>query len=194
MGKSTKPNDARRRLHDPKPKLAKQPNAQRHGLIETRNGETLLTPAMHAEIVGWVKAGSYATEACAVAGIATVTYYDWLKRGARGEEPFAAFANAIKKAVAFAEARAAGRIVKAGQKNWQANAWYLERKHHGRWGRKDHMTMAGDADAPLTIGGPRTARHDPKRLTAEQRALLMELREAMRVPDDNEPKGAQDDE
>jgi Holliday junction resolvase-like predicted endonuclease len=50
--------------------------------------------------------------------------------------PYAAFAAAVKKARAEAEAQALRQVRQAAAEGtWQAAAWYLERAHSERWGR-----------------------------------------------------------
>lgn len=78
------------------------------------------------------------TRACAGAraGISERTFRNWMRRGATGEEPFAAFVAGVKKAERDAEAVAVGEIRKAGKKNWTAYAWWLERKYPQSWGKE----------------------------------------------------------
>lgn len=45
------------------------------------------------------------------------------------------FVQIVKEAEAIAEMKALNEITSAARKNWQAAAWYLERKHRERWGR-----------------------------------------------------------
>ncbi len=77
------------------------------------------------------------TRACAAAraGITDRTMQNWMARGRKGEEPFASFVSAVKKAERDAEAVAVGEIRKAGTKNWTAFAWWLERKFPASWSK-----------------------------------------------------------
>ena len=49
--------------------------------------------------------------------------------------------EAIKKAEAESELSNIEIIKNAAPTNWQAAAWYLERKHWERWGRKDKQQV-----------------------------------------------------
>jgi hypothetical protein len=49
----------------------------------------------------------------------------------------------VKKAEARAENAAIQTIQKASEKNWQASAWWLERKFKDRWGRQDKTIHEG---------------------------------------------------
>lgn len=51
------------------------------------------------------------------------------------EQLYLAFLETIKEAEAIAEMKALNAITKASLKQWQAAAWYLERKHRDRWGK-----------------------------------------------------------
>lgn len=94
------------------------------------------------EIVKYIKAGNYPEVAASLAGIDRVTFYRWIKKGARAESGIhKEFCNSVKKAEDYAEAAAVERIRKAGKDNWQALAWWMERKHPDKWGRKQRVEM-----------------------------------------------------
>src|SRR5712692_6482777 len=97
------------------------------------------TPALQAQIVETIRAGSYAEVAARHVGIASSTFYDWMKRGGEGDRRFSEFSEAIGEAEAFAHARAVTIIAKAMADDWKAAAWYLERKYHDEWGRRDKL-------------------------------------------------------
>jgi transposase len=102
---------------------------------------TKLTPELQKEIVGYIEAGNYIEVACEAAGISQSTFFDWKARGAKKQPLYSEFLEAVKKAESKAEIRNVVVIQKAAQENWQASAWYLERKHAERWGRKDQLLM-----------------------------------------------------
>lgn len=95
---------------------------------------TKLTPKLQEQVVGYLRAGAYVETAAAAAGIARDTLYVWLRRGARGDAPYADFAQAVEHAQALAELRDVAIIGKAAETQWQAAAWRLERKLPQRWG------------------------------------------------------------
>ncbi len=98
---------------------------------------TKLTPELHAEIVRTVKAGNYFETAAAMAGVERATLREWIKRGVRAKTgAYAAFAADIEQAMAHAEVVDVIGIRKAGEKEWTARAWLLERRFPDRWGRK----------------------------------------------------------
>jgi hypothetical protein len=93
---------------------------------------TKLTDELRDAIAEKVGGGSYPEVAAVACGIDRATFYRWKQRGKAGEEPYAAFCDALKKAQAEAEAVSAATI-RAGQQGWQGNAWYLERRYPERW-------------------------------------------------------------
>lgn len=99
------------------------------------NYETKFTDERQASILKDLADGQ--TRACAAerAGIGERTLARWVSKGRRGEEPYAAFVAAIKKAERDAEAEAVNDIRQAGKKNWTARAWWLERKFPESWGK-----------------------------------------------------------
>lgn len=145
--------------------------------LNTAAGETLLTPELQTRIVNMIRAGNYAEVAARACGIHKSTYYDWLLRGGRGEEPYRFLADAVESAAAEAEARDVVVIGKAAETHWQAAAWRLERKNHKRWGRKDALELSGDEDKPVTI----KHRVDPNKLSTKELETLRQLRNKART-------------
>lgn len=163
------------------PDAPKQPNAQVHAKdgkpIDTRNGETLCTPEVQRKIINALKLGAYKQMASAAAGIANSTLISWMRRGARGEEPFRSFAVAVEKAQAEAKIQLLGRIQLHGNEHWQALAWILERTAPKEFGRK--VEISGDDEAPIEI---RTkTKVDLSKLSVAQLEQLEAMRAAART-------------
>lgn len=97
-------------------------------MSKKRAHKSKLTPELQERLVAFLRAGNYVETAAACAGIHKDTFYEWCKKGRKGEEPFAAFVEAVDKAIAESEARDVALIGKAATVNWQAAAWRLERK------------------------------------------------------------------
>ncbi len=99
-----------------------------------------LTPELRERICEYIRAGNYLSTACEACGISRQTYLNWMERGekARGGE-FLDFFDAVKKAEKEAEIRNVAIINKAAGKNWQAAAWWLERRHPEKYGKKDTL-------------------------------------------------------
>lgn len=130
-------------------------------------------PKLAARIVRYVQAGSYLETAAAAAGVNRSTLHRWLKRGAEGEEPFAAFSDAVEGALAEAELRDLVRIDRAAETQWQAAAWKLERRNPKLWGRREYTEVTG------TDGGPiKYEQLSEPELDAEIERLSAEIEEA----------------
>jgi transposase len=133
---------------------------------------TKLSPELEERIVRAVRAGNHVEPACRSAGIGPSTYYRWLERGEREREgPYAEFRAAVRRAEAEAEVHAVAVIRKAMTDDWRAALAYLERRHPGRWRRREALEL--EAGAP---GPPAGERLDLKRLRTADLALLEELR------------------
>ena len=108
---------------------------------------TKLTPDVAVTIIAYIRGGNYLEAASAAAGIVKSTLYDWLKRGAPGNEKrdpkgiYREFSNAVEKACAEAQVLALNAIRLDG--NWQSKAWWLERRYPKLWGRVEYR---GDAE------------------------------------------------
>lgn len=62
--------------------------------------------------------------------------------------------EAVKRSETTAEIGAVAGILSAGREgNWQALAWFLERKYSERWGRKERVLqeLTGKDGAPLQV-------------------------------------------
>ena len=124
---------------------------------------TKLTNELQDEIVKYLKMGNYVETVCGFVGIATKTFYDWTREGARAERKsnrMYKFSHAVKEAMAHAEMIDLGLIQIAAKKHWQAAAWRLERRVPSRFGRK---AIVGTFEIP---DGPDN-RPDLKRLDVE---------------------------
>lgn len=111
--------------------------------------KTKLTPEVHAAIVKDLELGMYVEVACKRAGISKVIYYDWLKRAKAGkpaDQAYIDFAKAVEVGSSQAEAHALAQVRK-GVSNWQANAWFLERRFKDRWART--VDNSGIAETPV---------------------------------------------
>lgn len=189
IGESKKPPKKATKPSDAPPAEPKQPKEKKPG-----GRPSGLTQEVHDRIVAAVRAGNFFETACRFAGVAEQTGREWLARGlgnhsSRGNGPaYAAFADAVKKAEADAEAEKLLTIHKAAKggtevktkvttkynpdgsvrevveekqlqsPEWTAAAWYLERKHPARWGRKtvqDDNNATQDRKVQINITPPK---------------------------------------
>ena len=84
------------------------------------------------------------------------------------EWPYVVFCHIATTARAEAEIRAVTSILVAGQKNWTANAWWLERSFPDKYGAKTAVTLGG------TPGGE-PIRHENLVTVSELDAVLGQL-------------------
>ncbi|MDA8087028.1 MAG: hypothetical protein M0Z75_10055 [Nitrospiraceae bacterium] len=98
-----------------------------------------LTSELQAKLCSAIAEGNYYETACKHAGIDYSTFRKWILRGEKGKEGdrFFEFCEAIKKAESEAEMKCTQVILKSAAKNWQAAAWWLERRYPARWGREE---------------------------------------------------------
>lgn len=120
---------------------------------------TLLTPELQARLLTILRKGNYRQTACHAVGISPQTLIEWEHRGDRiGDEPYASFAEALKKAEAYAERRLLSTI-RAAPQNWQAYAWILERKMPSKWSARVRATVN---DEMATVMAKLKDRLDPE--------------------------------
>ena len=102
------------------------------------------------ELVKWLKLGYYIEDACTLAGIGKTTYYRWLEKAEEGLEEYRDFRDSVQKARAEAEGAHIMNIRKAADNGvWQASAWYLERSHPSKWGKKNPDLISEESDEPV---------------------------------------------
>lgn len=94
-------------------------------------------------IIEYLKEGHYQKTAAALAGVHEATFYRWIERGKKAKTgKYREFCESVKKAEEYAKAYHLQQIIKSSQKgNWQASAWFLERKAPDEWGRRQRVEM-----------------------------------------------------
>lgn len=102
---------------------------------------TKLTTEVEETILKAIRSGNYAGTAATYAGVDRSTYFRWLERGdPAGTAPtdgrYRAFRARVEQAKAEAEVRDITMIAKAGERDWRARAWSVERRHPERWARR----------------------------------------------------------
>lgn len=103
--------------------------------------KTKLTKELTDEIVKRIRAGNYIKVACQAVGISHTAYFDWIKKGEEGIEPYDEFLYAVKKAEGEAHVNYVAIIASQAPTQWQAAAWWLERKFPDKWGRKEKIEI-----------------------------------------------------
>lgn len=123
---------------------------------------TRLTPHVHDTIVKFLKSGNYLEVAAGCAGVSFTAVRQWIATGNKeialredGKKPrpeldhYVVFAKDVISAETEAEARATMQIVKAGETNWNAAAFYLERKFPKRWSPQVHVHVTQELEGFL---------------------------------------------
>lgn len=115
-----------------------------------------LTPEVQERICQALRAGNYRNVAARFAGVSVSALKEWYRDGkslsAKGRKgPHLDFYRAVNKAEADAEILVVGQLMKAAQHDSRAMAFWLERKHPGRWGRTDRLKVTGKGDGPVEL-------------------------------------------
>ena len=106
--------------------------------------KTILSSDLQDEVVKRIRAGNYIKVACQAVGIGVSTYFEWLKKGEEGKQPYAEFTEAIKKAESEAHVNYVAIVASHAPTQWQAAAWWLERRFPELWGRRDRLDVKGE--------------------------------------------------
>ena len=114
-----------------------------------------LTEELIKEAARLIEAGNYQKHVAQALGVDESTWYRWLREGEQSEDENDLkykFYQSIKKAEAKAVARNVALIQRAAQEgNWQAAAWWLERKFPAEWGKRDKLDIGADDGLRIEI-------------------------------------------
>ena len=111
-----------------------------------------LTDKLCDEICNDIKAGVPIVHAAISHGITHTTFYDWYNKGKNAKSgKFKQFHDKVEEAKSVAITLRARRIYKAGEDNWQADAWWLERVDPDNFGKKDFHDVRMEADVKTDL-------------------------------------------
>lgn len=98
-------------------------------------------------LLTFVQAGNSDNAVAYLSDITPATLHTWLREGEldRNDTFKSRFFSRYQKARALAEHRNL-LVIQQGRSNWQASAWFLERRAPKDYGRK--LAVGGDSDAP----------------------------------------------
>ena len=134
---------------------------------------TKLTPVLQKKIIKYIAEGNYIETACNAAGVSKQTFYSWLRRGKKGEEPFLYFLYDLSKERAKVEARNVMIIQEAAKKDWKAAMAWLEKKYPKRWAKRDKLAL--DTPEPLKSKYTIEFRKEFKLLAPEEKKQFIKL-------------------
>jgi len=104
---------------------------------------TKRSPEREQTILGALRLGNTRRNAAAYAEIDPVTFWRWCEQDA-------AFRNDVEKAESDAEARFLGVIAKAAHDGtWTAAAWWLERRRHEDYRKREGVEITGRDGGPI---------------------------------------------
>lgn len=122
----------------------------------------VLTPDVQRKILDYVAEGNFLTDSVLAAGISYHCFFHWQKRWRECDpeaDKYDGFFESLKNAQALANVNAL-RNLREGGLGWQAQAWFLERRFHKQWGKKDTVYVKG--------GGSKAGGWDLGSLTDEE--------------------------
>ena len=116
-----------------------------------------LTPELRETITRYIRQGSFRETACAAAGVTAKTLREWLRRGKDESDQglrtkYTDLVEAMDKAEAECVVRDVAKIRAAGEDDWKALAWVLERRNRDLFGLKqEHKHEIGGTLADFTL-------------------------------------------
>jgi hypothetical protein len=104
-----------------------------------------LTPEVQDTLCQALRAGAHMEQAATYAGVHRSTAYRWVARGEADDtqQRFRDFAAAVREAEAGFEIASLELISRAGDDDWRARAWLIERRRPRRWGRRKALEVVG---------------------------------------------------
>jgi hypothetical protein len=98
---------------------------------------TKRTPEVQSAILNALRVGNTRTDSALAAEVSLGSLSEWCRR-------YPEFLAAVEKAEAEARLRFVAIIAVAARTSWQAAAWWLERRRHEDYGRRDKVDMQID--------------------------------------------------
>lgn len=133
----------------------KRISASGEEVVDTGRTDLRTNPTVCEKFKGALIAGNTYAAACRVARVSAASFYRWMKQGNSAPEGTLArdFYEMVEDATTQAEHRNVMCIQKAaGKGNWQAAAWWLERRRPNDYGRRDTVQVGSDG-TPLLVAG-----------------------------------------
>lgn len=97
---------------------------------------TKLTKQVIKDVCCCISDGLKYEDACLVAGISVSSFCEWRVKGEKQPDTiYGELLDSVKKAQAKRKQRLLKKIEAAGDEQWQANAWILERGHPDEFGK-----------------------------------------------------------
>lgn len=85
------------------------------------------------------------------AGVGRTILHRWMTAEASGDLRFGGVTDALAKARAEGETRLLARVIKAGEEDWRAAAWILERRHPENYARMERREITGRDGGPVQM-------------------------------------------
>ncbi len=113
----------------------------------------LLTSELEAKLLSAIEGGLPLKQSAMLAGVCYETLNRWRKRGEiEGAPPeFRHFCQALQRSEAIAMQRLVSQVSKAGNTDWRAAAWILERRHPNEFGKIERVESRGDSAWPKSM-------------------------------------------
>lgn len=110
-----------------------------------RGRPSLLTEDLQAMLLSGIEEGLPLKQAAMLAGICYETLNRWRKKGESESAPpeFRHFCQALQRSEAVAMQRLVSQVSKAGNTDWRAAAWILERRHPDEFGKAEKIEHTG---------------------------------------------------
>lgn len=156
--------------------------------MKKRGRPPKLTVEMTDRLCQALSAGNYRTPAAEWAGIAASTFHEWMRRGkAQKVGEYRDFRRRVLEAEKAAEIRAVGLVMAAAKDDARHAEWWLERKFHDRWGRKDTTRLEAGKKPVRIEHSSDTDRTTPIDSTQLTRVMAVLLNAGAMVATDAEP-------
>jgi hypothetical protein len=137
--------------------------------LRRSGGKTKKTRRRLDALLVALRAGNTRESAALYAGIHKATFYRWMAASAT-------LRDAVEKAEADAEVAAVATVRQAFGSNWQAAAWWLERRRALHYRRQDNVQLTGAEGGPIEHSVTQHLTLDQRREL--QRALRRVLEES----------------
>lgn len=121
-------------------------------------GPQAWTPEAHERFMNMIRKGHYISSACSGSGLNRRNVDKWVQKGRQSKQLaernfYTEFVEEFDFAMSLAEDKFLSVVSNAGEDDWRAAAWVMERRWADRWAKKEtqNVTLSGDGGGPVQM-------------------------------------------
>lgn len=149
-----------------------------------RPGDPAPSAEQEKQIIYWLSRGALPDTALARAGVPRTLFNRWLRAGAEGLEPYAAFTARVEQALVMFECRLLEFVADNANKNLTAATWLFNLRFAPKYKKAADQEAGLEANTPMSLSASQSKEASEEEIEAAERRQL----EAAEHIEQNRPK------